>query len=306
MDDLKEIGVIWRSETTRALKATHVLVLLVLFLLFVGLALGGASVLINQFLSTLTKNAPAMDPEKMREALLQARTQALLQFFTDDEKLAKSLAALPLVLLVVVKLTLRFVPLLIALMGFDQLAGEVGNKSIRYLIVRVKRDSIIFGKFLAQATVFSVLLTVSTLVMMVVTKALNADFSLGDMALWTVKVIGSSVVLALAYLSLTALCSAVVRQGAVALVLNIIALFVIWAIAAVGEFFPFPGEAVEASILRGSPSVMAYVRYLSVWHYGQDLLYPGWSRFFAAALVHLGFAGIFLGLAQLSLKRRDL
>ena len=49
-------------------------------------------------------------------------------------------------LLVVFKLTLCFVPLFIALMGFDQLAGEVGPKSIRYLVVRVKRSSIILGQ----------------------------------------------------------------------------------------------------------------------------------------------------------------
>jgi ABC-type transport system involved in multi-copper enzyme maturation permease subunit len=230
-----------------------------------------------------------------------------MQFLTDDETMAESLAALPLALLVVFKLTLRFVPLFIALMGFDQVAGEVGPKSIRYLIVRVKRSSIIFGKFLSQATIFALLLTVCTLVMVGVSKLLNPEFSAGDLTVWTFKLVGSSLVLALAYLSLTALCSALVRQGAVALVLNIIGLFVIWFLALAGEYFRFPGEAMSGQLDQLRPdSWAAYLRYTSVWHFGQDLLHPEWARFGAAAIMHLGFAAVFLGLAQLALKRRDL
>lgn len=307
MDDLKEIGAVWRGETTRALKTGRVVVLLVLFLLFVGLALMGVGLLANQVVAGAMKTAPGVDAEQVKQGLMAAKKQFLMQFFTDDERLADSLAALPLVLLVVFKLTLRFVPLLIALMGFDQVAGEVGPKSIRYLIVRVRRSSIIFGKFLSQATIFTLLLTVCTLVMVLVSKILNPEFSAGDMTVWTLKLVGSSVVLALAYLSLTALCSAVVRQGAVALVLNIIGLFVIWFLALVGEYFRFPGEAVVGQLdLIRADSWAAYLRYASVWHFGQDLLHPGWARFASAALVHLGFAALFLGLAQLALKRRDL
>lgn len=307
MEDLKEIGAIWRGETTRALKTGRVVVLLVLFLLFVGLALMGVGLLSSQVVSGAMKVAPGADPEAVRQGLLSAKKQFLATFFTDDERLLDSLATLPLVLLVVFKLTLRFVPLFIALMGFDQVAGEVGPKSIRYLIVRVKRNSIILGKFLSQATIFTMLLTVCTLAMVLVSKLLTPDFTAADMTVWTLKLIGSSIVLALAYLSLTALCSALVRQGAVALVLNIIGLFVIWFLALVGEYFRFPGDVASGTIdMMRSESYLAYLRYASVWHFGQDLLHPDWKRFFAAAVMHLGFAAVFLGLAEVALKRRDL
>jgi ABC-type transport system involved in multi-copper enzyme maturation permease subunit len=307
VDDLKEIGAIWRGETTRALKTGRVLVLLVLFLLFVGLALMGVGLLSSQVVSGAMKVAPGADPEQVRQGLLGAKKQFLATFFTDDERLLDSLAQLPLVLLVVFKLTLRFVPLFIALMGFDQVAGEVGPKSIRYLIVRVKRNSIILGKFLSQATIFTLLLTVCTLAMVLVAKLLTPEFTAGDMTLWTLKLIGSSIVLALAYLSLTALCSALVRQGAVALVLNIIGLFLIWFLALVGEYFRFPGDVASGTIeLMRAESYWAYLRYASVWHFGQDLLHPDWKVFLSAAVMHLGFAAAFLGLAQLAMKRRDL
>lgn len=308
MNAWQEITRIWRGETTRALKSGRAVVLLVLFLLFVGLALMVVGFFNHQINAQFEGLAGGPDPAAAEAQWLVAKKQFLSSFITDDEAMLESLAALPLVLLVVFKLTMRFVPLFIALMGFDQIAGEVGPKSIRYLVVRVRRNSIVLGKFLSQATLFAILLTVCTLLMVSVAKVLNPDFSLDSMALWTLRLIGSSLVLALAYLSLTALCSALVRQGAVSLVLNIITLFVIWFIALVGEAFRFPGEQVAANSLAmlKSESSLAFLRYASVWHFGQDLLHPHWDRFLSAALAHVGFGLAFLGLAQLALKRRDL
>jgi ABC-type transport system involved in multi-copper enzyme maturation permease subunit len=308
--DLQEIGAIWRGETRRALKSGRVLVLLILFLLFVGLALtvvGGINHQINAKFDSQLAMAGA-DPGQAKEQMMATKKQFLSTFITDDEAMLDSLSALPLVLLVVFKLTLRFLPLFIALMGFDQLAGEVGPKSVRYLVVRVKRNSIILGKLLSQATLFGLLLIICTVLMVLVSKILNPDFAALDVALWTVKLVLTSFTLSLAYLALTALFSALTRQGAVSLVLNIIALFVIWFIALIGEAFRFPGEEALPNTLAmlKSESWIAYLRYGSVWHFGDDLLHPQVLRWVTSGLVHLGFGLVFLGLAQLALKKRDL
>lgn len=314
MEDLPEIGAIWRGETRRALKSGRVLVLLILFLLFVGLALtivGG----INHQLNSKFDQQVMMAGGNVDEARAAAKEQLdtgkkefLKTFITDDKAMLDSLAALPLVLLVVFKLTLRFLPLFIALMGFDQLAGEVGPKSVRYLVVRAKRSSIVLGKFLSQATLFAMLLTICTVLMVLVSKVLNADFAAPDVALWTAKLLLSSFTLSLAYLALTSLFSALTRQGSVALVLNVIALFVIWFIALIGEAFRFPGEEAASNSLAmlKSESLLAYVRYASVWHFGDDLLHPHWSRWMTSSLVHVGFGLLFMGLALIALRRRDL
>lgn len=307
MDDLKEIGVIWQGETARALKTGRVLVLLVLFLLFVGMALAGIGLFSSQVMAQASAAAPGVDPAKLEEALVAQKMQFLAVFFGDDKQLLEAFAKLPLVLLAVFKLTLRFVPLFIALMGFDQIAEDLGLKSMRYLAVRARRDSIVLGKFLSQATLFSGLLAVCTVVMVLGARLFSPDFAVADMAVWTLKLVGSSVVLALAYLALTTLCSAVTRSGPVALVLNIIVLFVIWLLAFVGEYYRLPGDPATGAIAMMQPeSWLGLLRYVSVWHFGQDLLHPGWRPFAAAAIMHLGFAATFLGLAQLALKRRDL
>lgn len=310
MEDFHEIGAIWRGETRRALKSGRVLVLLILFLLFVGLALTVVG-FFNHQLNAKFEQQVAMagaDMSQAREQLVAGKKQFLQTFVTEDEAMLDSLSAIPIVLLVVFKLTLRFLPLFIALMGFDQLAGEVGPKSIRYLVVRVKRSSIIMGKLLSQVTLFALLMSICTLMMVLVAKVLNAEFAAADVALWTVKLIISSMVLSLAYLSLTALFSSLVKQGGISLVLNVIALFVIWFVALIGGAVRFPGEQAAQGTLAmlKAESAMAYVRYASVWQYGDDLLHPHWGRFLTAALVHVGFGLVFLGLAQVALRRRDL
>lgn len=310
MEDFHEIGAIWRGETRRALKSGRVLVLLILFLLFVGLALTVVG-FFNHQLNAQFEQQVAMagaDMSQAREQLVAGKKQFLQTFVTEDEAMLDSLSAIPIVLLVVFKLTLRFLPLFIALMGFDQLAGEVGPKSIRYLVVRVKRRSIIMGKLLSQVTLFALLMSICTLMMVLVARVLNAEFAAADVALWTVKLIISSMVLSLAYLSLTALFSSLVKQGGISLVLNVIALFVIWFVALIGGAVRFPGEQAAQGTLAmlKAESAMAYVRYASVWQYGDDLLHPHWGRFLTAALVHVGFGLVFLGLAQVALRRRDL
>ncbi len=308
--DFSEILAIWRGETRRALKSGRVLVLLILFVLFVALSLtivGGLQYQANAQLEQQAAQAGA-DLAQASGQLAEQKKGFLKFFVTDDEQMLDSLAVIPLVLLVVFKLTLRFLPLFIALMGFDQLSGEVGPKSIRYLVVRVKRSSIIVGKLLSQMTIFSLLLTLCTVLMVLVARFLNADFPASEVAWWTLKLILSSFVLSLAYLSLTALFSALTRQGSVSLVLNIIALFVIWFVALVAGFYRFPGEELSGSALAmlKSESPLAYLRYLSVWHFGDDLLHPKWARAVPAALAHVGYGLIFLGLAQLAVRRRDL
>ncbi len=311
MDDIREITEIWRGEVGRALKGGRVIVLLILFLLFTGLALTIVGFLSHQATAQIQMSASSAgggDAAIDSKQTLGAKKQFLSTFFTDDEQLLDALALMPLVLFVVFKLTMVFTPLFVALMGFDQISGEIGPKSIRYLVVRVKRSSILLGKFLAQATIASGLLVLCTVLMVGVAKALNDDFTFGAAALLLLKLSAVVVVFALAYLGLSSLCSAVTKQSGVSLVLNVIVLFVIWFMSSIGNACRLPGEeAAFGTLAQLKPeSWMGYFRYASVWNFGQDLLHPAFARFASAGLVHLGFALFFLGLAHLALEARDL
>ncbi len=310
MDDIREIREIWRGEIGRALKGGRVVVLLILFLLFTGLALTIVGS-INHGLNAQIDQAVAQGQVDVAAAAKQAvegRKKFLSTFFTDDEPLLEFLSAMPLVLFVVFKLTMVFSPLFIALMGFDQISGEIGPKSIRYLVVRAKRSSILLGKFAAQATLASGLLILVTVVMVVVAKILNDDFATSAAILVGLKLSAVLVVFALAYLALSSLCSTVTRQSGVSLVLNVILLFVVWSMAFIGNLVRLPGEeAAFGSLASIKPEHwVGYMRFGSVWNFGQDLLHPEPARFLSAGMVHLGFTLLFLGLAHLALRKRDL
>ena len=219
-----------------------------------------------------------------------------------------SLANLPVILLIVFKLAVRFIPLFVALMGYDLLAGEVAPKSIRYLLIRARRSSIVVGKFFAQATVVAILIAVSTLLMVVGAGLADPKFLLSDAAIWTLKLMSASYALAIAYLGLTTLCSSLVQQPSVALIVNLIALFFTWLIAFVGEMFVVPGQVIATadSMIPKSESFAAYLQYASIWHYTNDLLHPQTLQLFTAYAVLVGFTVLFVGLSTLALRPRDL
>jgi ABC-2 type transport system permease protein len=309
-----EIGVVWRGEVSRALKSGRVIVLLLLFSLFTGLALTTVGWLVGKGTEQALSKAKeqGLDEEATAKLTLEAKKQFVSTVYSEnDEALTEVLLAIPVVLLIVFSFSMRFVPAFVALMGFDQIAGEVGPRSIRYLVVRARRSSIMLGKLLAQFTVLGLLTLVAVGMMVAVARVTNADdFSTTAAALSFVKLWSASMVLSVPYLALTSLCSILFRQSAVSLVVNLILLVCIWFLAFVGEAFLLPGEKVaEAASAVGvlrSESPLAYARYLSVFHFASDLLHPHWQRFGAAGLAHLGYAMVFLGLGFVVLRRRDL
>jgi ABC-2 type transport system permease protein len=324
LEGLREIGVIWRSELGQALKSGRVVVLLVLFLLFTAIALlliGGASHWWNQRQEKAFDDEIAqspykddLDPSKIAEQKKKAtegnkekKFLVNMLFSDDDAALAEALLAIPFVLLIVFKLTIIFLPLFITLIGFDQISSEIGTRSIRYLVVRVRRSSLVLGKFLTQATVLAMLMLICVTAMVAVSLWVDPDFTAGKAALTLLKLWAVSVVFSWAYLGLSSLCSSMFRQPAVSLVLNMIALFVVWFIALIGDFYRLPGSSADSMSLSSmkTESALGYVRYASVWHFSADLIHPSWQRFGAAGLAHVGYAMIFLGGAYLVLRARD-
>jgi ABC-2 type transport system permease protein len=246
------------------------------------------------------------DPEAVQKGLAEVQKRFISTFFADDEAMAEALMVIPLVLLVVFKTGLRFLPLFAGVMGFDQVSGEVGPRSIRYLAVRSRRSSVLIGKFLAQATLLAALMLIIDTGLCLYVRFTQPDISTQQMLLTLGRFWASAVVFSLAYLALTSLCSTLFRQPAVSLVTNVIALFAIWLLAFVGGFFRLPGADDSIGLGAQVTSPLAYLRYASVWHYSSDLLHPKLPQFGVAVFAHLGFTALFLGCAYLVLRRRDL
>ncbi|RKG92029.1 ABC transporter permease [Corallococcus terminator] len=287
--------VIWAAELRRAVRSGRALVLLGLYSMF--------SALVLLVVGFVTRELQGQVNEKLMEAGADSEAtaraademqQGVLGFLTsNDTAMMQALSQVPIVVLIVFKITLFFLPAYIALMGFDQVSGEVGPRSIRYLTVRARRSSVLLGKFLSQATLLLGLVLVIDLAIFVYARILNPDFAFGVLATNLLKFWGATIVFSLAYVALTTLCSSLFRSPAVSLVFNFILLFVFWLMDSVGR------AVADTSPVR-------FVRYLSPSYYSGNLLHPQLAEFAGSGGAYAAFAAIFLVGAYGVLRARDL
>jgi ABC-2 type transport system permease protein len=312
VNDLSEIQAVWRGEVNRAFRSGRLATLLVLFLLVTGVAMGAVAGIVRLMTQQADESlaqaiANGVDPTEAKKAVFEQKKK-VLSFFTNDEKFVDAVAELPVALLATFKVLTWFLPFFVVLMGFDQLAGEVGPKSIRFLVVRLRRRSILLGKWASQVSLLTLMLLVTTLATVGVTKVLNAEFAWAAAAVWAGKLFLALVAIGVTWSALSALFSAIFRTPAVSLVINIIAVLLFAAMANLGAFFRFPHEEAKGLFdqLARDESLLAYLRYSSVWTFGQSLIHPNWRDVASSALMHLGWALGFVGVAATTLEHRDL
>ncbi|MFP2910048.1 ABC transporter permease [Pyxidicoccus sp. 3LFB2] len=295
MDGLKETLVIWSAELRRAVRSGRAVVLLGLYSMFSALVLMVVGWLAAQVRAEVGKQVEAAGAgaDVSAQANEQMR-KGMLGFLTNnDNAMMEALAQVPMEVLVVFKITLFFLPAYVALMGFDQISGEVGPRSMRYLTVRARRSSVLLGKFLSQATLLLGLVLIIDLAIFVYARFANPDFGFADVALNLLKFWLAAIVFSLSYVSLTTLCSSLFRAPAVSLVFNFILLFVFWLMDTIGRW-------------AGDDSPVRFLRYLSPSYYAGNLLHPRLAEFGASGAAYAAFATIFLLGAYGVLRARDL
>ncbi|MBN1204536.1 MAG: ABC transporter permease [Myxococcaceae bacterium] len=294
MDGLKEIAVIWSAETRRAVRSGRVLVLLGLYSMFSALVLLIVGAIANAIREQVTARlAETGNGDEAAAALSVEMKKSLLGALTsNDTALMEALSQVPIVVLVVFKVTLFFLPAYVALMGFDQISGEVGPRSIRYITVRARRSSLLMGKFLVQASLLVGLVLVIDLGVFIYARITNPDFTFAALGLNLLKFWMAAIVFSLAYIALTAFCSSMFRSPAVSLVFNFVLLFTFWLMDVVGQGY--------------KDSVLGFIRFLSPSYYSGDLLHPQISQFGVSGAAYAGFAMLFLGGAYAVLRARDL
>ncbi len=312
MEDLKEISAIWRSELARALRSGRFVALLLLFLSAEAVTLGlgvGAIKLFSGAAARQTQEEKLDDAqrEERKQAEIEARSRTLGPL-VDREEDAKAIAEMPLLLVIVFVLTAFFSQLLIAFMGFDTISGETTPKtmSIRYLMLRARRSNIVLGKYLTQLTTAAALLTLCVLVMVVVAKLMNEDFAALTALKWTGRLTFTVIVVAVTATALTTFCSSLTRVPALGLFANLILMFAFLFFRFFSLLWRLPGDPASGAGALREESWVAYLRYLSPGTFEGRLLGADAGSVALSVCAHLGFAFVFLGLAQVVLRRRDL
>jgi ABC-type transport system involved in multi-copper enzyme maturation permease subunit len=306
VEALREIAIVARAETGRTFRSARIIVLFVLYAMFSGLVLlvvGAVANAINQQIQERLDQTGA-GAAQGEEVLGELRRGFLGVLVNADPAMIEALGQIPLVVLIVFKLTLFFLPAYVALMGFDQVSGEVGSKSIRYLTIRARRSSVLFGKFAAQAAVLLALVLAIDVAVFAYARGTNEAFGGSAMLAALLRFCLAAIVFSLAYLSLTTLCSTLFRSPAVSLVFNFIALFALWLVNAVG-MAGVRYEMTADGMREQVTSALAYLRYFTPSHYSNGLLHPAFGPFAASAGAFAGFAALFLIGAWAVMRARD-
>jgi ABC-2 family transporter protein len=266
MSPVTEAGLTALRELRRNLRSTKGIAMFVLFFL------GGAIPSIGQILL-----AKVIDTRTMKEAPLAVRQEmfeGLLRQMKMDEATAKHLSTCPPELFVYLfKGALLFLPALILLVGFDQIAGEIQHRSIRYLAGRARRSALVVGKAVGVWGVIAVMTLVLSVTVWAV-MLLQGGYPPILVLSWGLRIWIFTVASAAAYVGLTALVSSFFRTPIVALFVGVAALFGLWLAGSILGFFDatqaatwaFPSTYESRLLVSSDPArVMGGVAALVAW-----------------------------------------
>jgi ABC-type transport system involved in multi-copper enzyme maturation permease subunit len=233
------------------------------------------------------------------QALVEMRRQ-LLEKQTGDAPLAAYLASMPESLRSFLAITIWLGPLLIALLGFDTVAGELQHKSVRFWTVRSRRGSYFTGKLVG----LWVLVGLITLVLSVMVDAfalVRGYVGLGDIAGWGTRFFFVAFVIAGPWAAIATFISSCFKQPIGALLTTFATFFLTWIASLVGIAM-HARELIET----GKMGDMHWYEYLYPNAYDNLLLSPQPAKVFTALGILLGFVVVAAAGGSFLFAKRDI
>ncbi len=161
-----------------------------------------------------------------------------------------------------------FLPLLVLLVGFDQIVGEVQHRTMRYSAGRASRVSIVTGKALGIWGVAGVMIAVLHVTVWVM--ALIQGGNAGTVLSWGGRLLFYSVICAAAYVGFASLISSLFRTPVVALFVGAGVGFGLWVTYQAFRFFASDAFRAITSGTKIDPSAPSQP--------------VGWQKVFDAAM----------------------
>jgi ABC-type transport system involved in multi-copper enzyme maturation permease subunit len=191
--------------------------------------------------------------------------------------------------------SLAFLPFMIVLTSFDQLAADLDSRSLCYSTLRVRRRDVVLGKVLAHAVIFTALLALTGIVLLGLGAAFLDSVDVLATLPGLVAVLALLVPYGLCYLGISAFASASTKQPFAALVLA-------FGITIGLRMLDVARIASE----EGNLALVRHLRWLSPAAYHDQFWFAGLEGPALGVAAYLGFAVVFLALAIQRLEKRDL
>ena len=219
----------------------------------------------------------------------------MVQWLTgqDEDEVAYLLRDQPALLSVIWLLMLIIFPFVTAIGSFNQTAGDIGSKGLRYLLLRTERSNIYIGR-----TVGTLYFSAASLLLLMVLVLLYVGLKLRLYEVGDLLGSGAQGFLALMFLSLPyiALCgwiSSMFDSAFAALAICVLL---------VGG----PIVAFKMADAAASQTDLAWLELLLPWGWKYDLLSGDMGTRLTAYAVMLGFTALFFALGMRNFQRRDL
>ena len=278
MSPLSEIRFVAQRELGKSFRSAKGIVLLVLSLL------GGTGA------TLLLVKAQQLKREKLAGAnadmLRELREDAATQIFGDPQT-GKSLADAPEVLVAVLLLTIWLTPLVISLLGFDSVSGDLQHKSVRYWTLRTRRWSYFVGKFAGVWATVS-MMTLAMHAAIWVLCIVRGEAPAGTALAWGLRLWLITLPISAAWCGIATFVSSLFKSPIISLLVIFAAFFGLW-------LFWMIGQVTHAEAMQ----------YVYPNFYDAMLINPRLDRSMTGLACLIGMAALYVGGGSYLFTKRD-
>ncbi|MBS2017554.1 MAG: ABC transporter permease [Deltaproteobacteria bacterium] len=278
MSPLTEIRHVATRELTKSFRSAKGIVLLVLSLL----GGTGATLLIVKAQQLKREKLAALDPSHLKDLREEAATQIF-----GDPATGKSLAEAPEVLIAVLLLTVWLTPLVISLLAFDSVSGDMQHKAVRYWTLRTRRSSYFIGKWagvFASVSALTFAMHAIIWILCIVRGEAAAGTALGwGLRFWLVTLPISAV-----WCGLSTFVSSLFKSPIISLLVTFASFFVLWLLWMIGQ------------VTHADALMYVYPNF-----YDALLVHPQINKAMTGLAACLGMVGLYVGAGSFLFMKRD-
>ncbi len=197
----------------------------------------------------------------------------------DDEQVTYLTETKPALVSAIFIALLFAVPFLVVFGAFNQTAGDISNKGLRYLLLRTERANIFVGRFLGTLLFTWIVLAILMAILLLYLAFKAKFYPFGDLGLWMLQGYIAMCIFTVPYVALCAWISGAVDSAFVSMVLALL----------VAGFIP-----MIVAIARNINAAAGYFGYVLPWPLKYELISGDITHVLGSIAAMAGFTALFM------------
>jgi len=256
-----EIALVAGRELKKSIRSVKGIILAILTLLGSFLA-----VLICIWIETgVRKDVGIENTAAFQQAYEDAAVKA-----GSDPAVAHYVAHMPISLITFLKVLIWIGPMLVAILGFDAVSGDIQHRTVRYWTVRSRRWSYLLGKFFGLWGIVSIV-TAALMVLSSIAVLIRGFITFGDFVTWGIRCWAISALIVGTWTAVATFVSSRFKTPLLALLTTFAAFFCMWLPGFIGWAVRW-GTAISSAKTGGRAGETARAVIANIHWY--EYLYP--------------------------------